>query len=352
MKTSTPSENWTRLIFIMIIVSVVTGILVTKWYAGRLSITQQAEAAFQEGNLKDGRALLLEHLAAHSDDDEARWILASSYAKSDPEIAIDYFQQVNKASRKFADAQRSVFLLASKLSRYDEAEQALDTLLEINPSDFGPKLAKAELYYQGKRYQDALPLIKEAIDAKPDRAESYILLADNFFDLNRASESIEPLRQALKFSPELITVHANLAYALHYSGQLDEAEEEAKWCLTREESLHRVRTILATIYRDQGQYEEALTEVNRSLQYNANDFSARILKAEILIFLRRAKEARAVLEPLYKSNSSNRELLSNLVRASAMSGDRDAARKYQLELAAAIKANPRSAKSNLIPTRE
>jgi Flp pilus assembly protein TadD len=70
------------------------------------------------------------------------------------------------------------------------------------------------LYHQAGRYRECIYAATEAIELKPDYAESYNNIAAAYEALGQWDDAIRASRQAIKLSPNLQLAKNNLAYSI------------------------------------------------------------------------------------------------------------------------------------------
>ncbi len=192
-------------------------------------------------------------------------------------------------------------------------------------------LAHARTHAERGEFEAALDQADRAIELNPDRIDAWLLRSEFLFRLHRSDEMVPALLRAIELDPERFEAHANLAYALRYVGRLDDAEREALWCLARNPRHVPVRRVLAEVRRDQGDIDAALREVRLALEHDPQDLDARLLEADLLIFLREFESAWSRLAPLLSQHPDNPRFLTALARAAQMSGRPDEAARLRAE---------------------
>ena len=193
-----------------------------------------------------------------------------------------------------------------------------------------------ELCYNAGRATDAIPFIRACIDARPDRANSYLLLAEALADANRDQEMITPLETCIRIAPQNFSAHANLAHAYQAAGQSSAAVREARWCLNVDPELTAVQIILAKALRDLGEFQQALTIVQKARESTRTNLGAAHLEADLLLFLDRGAEVYEQLMEFFDNHKDDRELISRLIRAALAAKKFDEAKEFRRQLAELI----------------
>jgi tetratricopeptide (TPR) repeat protein len=291
----------------------------------------------RSGNLAAAESCLEAYLLTHPDDVLCRKQLAESYWLSGNLDRALHHRLV--IARKSDDPDRAMRTLAAEAVNAREsqlAEAALKELLLGHPNDFAANLALGELYHGLGQNADAIPFIERCITARPDRFESYLLLADVLSDAGRSQEMIGPLEKCISISPENLTAHSNLAYAFQAAGRSEDAIKSARWCLARDPSLSRVRLVLAQALRDKGHHDAALETVQRVQQQEPENLDAMLIESEIKLFRGDRDSVYEKLTGYYEANKYDRRLVTHLMRAAAVNGDRENAKKWQRKLSELI----------------
>ena len=79
------------------------------------------------------------------------------------------------------------------------------------------------LYLEQKKYSQALHNFSQALNIKPDFAETHYNLATALMEMKRFKEATEHFYQALRFNPRMHVAHNNLANALVSQGRLHQS---------------------------------------------------------------------------------------------------------------------------------
>ena len=110
-----------------------------------------------------------------------------------------------------------------KLERLDEAIPLLKKAIELKP-DYAAAYDNlgTAIMHQG-RTREALPYFKKALELDPTVALVYNNLGNAFIQLGRAEEAVPLLRRAVQIDPDYATAWCNLGTALGQSGRADEA---------------------------------------------------------------------------------------------------------------------------------
>lgn len=85
---------------------------------------------------------------------------------------------------------------------------------------------RAHTYLDQQRYEEALPLFRQALQLQPEFAAAYLGMALTYHALRRHTEEIEALQHALALQPDLAWAHAFLGAAYLQRGETAAAARE------------------------------------------------------------------------------------------------------------------------------
>ena len=270
---------------------------------------------------------------AESPDDALRVELAEFLGRTDPLTALEELRRIEPGSKQWPRAARLVAAYNLKLGRDYDARPPLEALAGASPGDAGVHLSLAEIAFRGAGYESAL---EEARRVDPTSPEVDLLIAECLDNLGRPAEMIAPLRRALELDPELLPAHLNLAYALEKGGRPKEALPHVERFLATIPESVQGNKLLAMIQWSQGEREEALSSIRRSRRTEPSNVSLAILEAEILLDLRRGKEAFDLLAPFdggWGYEPRFLKVFAAAARSSPRAGDQAEAERLERRLA-------------------
>lgn len=98
--------------------------------------------------------------------------------------------------------------------------------LEIDPKNAGAQDVLGELARRDEQWDEAISRFSQAAKLDANFAEAYLGWGESLVSVKRYEEAIPPLRQAARLMPGNPAVHHALATALERSGHKDEAAQE------------------------------------------------------------------------------------------------------------------------------
>lgn len=116
-----------------------------------------------------------------------------------------------------------------RLNRFDEAEKAFERELAINPADEVSKYHLALTLIERKiRTDEAIKLLNEAIDVRPDYADAHYQLGKIYLEKGETAKAVEQLEAASNSDANKDYIHYQLSIAYRKSARKDDADRELK----------------------------------------------------------------------------------------------------------------------------
>jgi len=173
------------------------------------------------------------------------------------------------------------FRSRKKLSRELEARK-------LNPRDARSRHNLGVIYYQGRRYPQALAELTESVAIDPDRTDAQYFLGLTLLKLNRAAEAAVPLEKVVAVKPR----HGGdaimrLAEAKLGAGDLAEAERYALEAAHGAPTDAEARYVLAVALDANGKPDEVPRLLNEAIQLGRAHRGAR--RREAITAARKAK---------------------------------------------------------------
>lgn len=190
---------------------------------------------------------------------------------------------------------KSLDVFCDALSLYEQGKyeltrgatiKALDKFREsmkLKPDFPDPYIAIGDIYFNEKRYDDAVYMYSKAIEFAPSNVEPYIKLSETYFKMNDYQKSEETIRKAIDISGEKAghELFYKRALALSYMYKWDQASEpakravdilqnsqEVKYDRETQKLLAQYKTLLGRIYMKLGRNEEAIRELKDASENN------------------------------------------------------------------------------------
>jgi predicted Zn-dependent protease len=305
----------------------------------------EAALALERGDRDAAISLFQKHLDEFPDSSQTRLRLAVLLRESNPDKALEVLGAIPRTDPHRIAAMQQTAILQLVAGRTAAAQAALEEVVAAQPDNFGAQLSLAELYFDAKLPQSALPHAMSASRLSPKRAQTYLLIADIYDELHDPQSMIAPLQSAIELEPEYYEARLNLAYAALRIGDLDTAKQQATWCHRRQPRDVSALRILASAARDEGQFADARTFLAKGLEIAPQDLDCRILEADLLLYERQPQAAYDRLKELYDAHKTTVRYLGALARAAATSGKREESRALYKAIDELLEATRKTTRS-------
>jgi tetratricopeptide (TPR) repeat protein len=165
-----------------------------------LGTTEKALACFLVGSRMDVKSY------------EAQLGIARVYNKlNQPDNALTFakkamdLQSTGEASWEYARA-------CIALKRPGDAQEALEKVIQSDPTNAAASRGLAEIYWQQKEYKKAIPLLKVAYASNPNAEDAY-KIGRSLLEANKVDSAIYYLKEAISRNPGLYAANLDLARA-------------------------------------------------------------------------------------------------------------------------------------------
>jgi superkiller protein 3 len=225
----------------------------------------QAEAAFQAA------------VAAHPGgitEAQAHLGLAEVYlARKELEAAVTEFQAYLESQPNDVTARRELASVLSDLGKNDQALAELDRAGSPASEPLPTLLLRSKIYYQAKRYDDAIPVLNKAAGLAPKDPDIFARLGHVYLEKKDYANAARSLAAALQLDPKGNDILGELITALYFNKSYAAALKEIT-LLEQRESLPPVALFMrAACYDKLGQAAEALDAYQKFLAVNKDENS-------------------------------------------------------------------------------
>ena len=133
---------------------------------------------------------LLALVKAYPEDERAHTLLGNYYfGRQEYEAAITEYRRATAINPKFSQPYNQLGYALRSLERYDEAEQAFKTYVELIPGDPNPYDSYAELLMKRGRFAESIEQYRKALAQNANFASSYIGIANDQIFLGKPQEA-------------------------------------------------------------------------------------------------------------------------------------------------------------------
>lgn len=210
-------------------------------------LLSEARGYFINGNYKMAEPILNQMLLKNTKNPEVYQMLATIfYDKGQFSKAIKTFKRALEIDPSYTDASVGLSIILNDLGKYDEGKQVFleaQTQLEKKTGKQDPyideKLASkheelADLYYQYKRYNEALEQLLKAQSLSNRKAEVTLRIAEVYVQLGQTDKAIKDLKALVREYPHLIPARLKLGAVYYNSNNIAEATEQWENILIRD----------------------------------------------------------------------------------------------------------------------
>ncbi|WP_316234191.1 sulfotransferase [Bradyrhizobium sp. SZCCHNR1098] len=209
-----------------------------------LSIASQQAGSLQ--TLAEGAAAVAKKLQGRGDFTDAetifKLILAGQPNQFDALVGLgmvctttnrldeakEFFRRAVAVNDKSAEAHGSIGAVEASAGHYETAVQHYETALALAPSHPGILYAFAMVRQNQGLIDEAMALLRRAIDNKPQHLDAHFALGNLLYTAGKDIEAAKHYLKVLDFSPEHAETHNNIANVLLRQGHRERAIEHYK----------------------------------------------------------------------------------------------------------------------------
>lgn len=161
-----------------------------------------------------------------------------------------------------------------KNADFIEAEKCYKQLLQVKPNWPDVQHLLGILLGQLGRYDEALVLVKAAVENQKDSATFHNSLGNIYRHLNQLDLAISHFQIALKLQPDSTSVNNNLGILFQKQNQLNEAIKFYEAAIKIKPDYADAHFNLSTVYTQQQKFEEAINHLKIALQHQPEHLQA------------------------------------------------------------------------------
>jgi Flp pilus assembly protein TadD len=187
--------------------------------------------------------------------------------------ATSEFRAYLEAQPDDANARRELAVVLADLGKNDEALAELDRSGSATTEPLSALLLRSRIYYQAKRYDDAIPVLQKAAVLAPSNADIPARLGHVYMEKRDYPDAARTLAAAFQLDPNGNDILGELIAALYFNNSYPAALKEIN-LLEQRESLPPVALFMrAACYDKLGQAAEALDAYRKFLAVNKDENS-------------------------------------------------------------------------------
>ena len=251
--------------------------------------------AFIQGDTEKGDRLLDEAISINSAEPQALTFRGiSELEKGDTVKALEYFSKA-EASNPRLEIHGYFARCYSLLGRKQEAEQAAQKAIQMNPQDTLGHYELACICADQGKVVDALKHLVASVNSNPLFVKGYFALGALLALAGKPEEAIDVYRKGLQYVPDAHLLREQLCGLLASQGMFQEAIDETYECIRRRNSYDdHLRLGLYSVIL--GQFETAEKAFLKALELNPQNWEAHYNLGELYSAANLVEEARLQYE--------------------------------------------------------
>jgi len=191
---------------------------------------------------------------------------------------------------------------------YDKALEYVESAIRIKPIPRALKL-KARILEKMGRYEEALSILKEVLEADVKDDEAWLLLGEVLEDMEDFEEAAEAYSQCVRFNHRNMACWINRGNVMLFLEKYQEALMCYEKALTIRQDVPQVWNNRGVALKQLGQYDDALKSYNIAIDMDPNFADAYLNKAYLYFDLRKYEEALNAIEEYIKRREDTRGYL-------------------------------------------
>ncbi|NJD05937.1 MAG: tetratricopeptide repeat protein [Methylococcaceae bacterium] len=239
--------------------------------------------------------------------------------------------------------------LFTEMKKFDQAEQAIKTLISTEPSVLQNRLTLAKFYFQLERWSDVETALRAAIRDFPDDTQPVLALVEFLLNRGDTGRAESELQSAITAHPKSLEPVAALSGLLERSKKAEQAEKVLQDFIQANEDTPeavKAQVALAELIARRGRYADAEKVADEVLKEHPSDRQALLLKGKLALNRKNAQDAIAAFRSILKEQPDATEVLSLLASAFQMDGKPTLAQE-NLERAVQVKPTDFGLRRNL-----
>lgn len=207
----------------------------------------EAKDLFIEGHYSQAEPILNQLLLQQPKNPEIYQMLATIYySVGQFNKAIKTFKKALEIDPHFTDASVGLSIILNDLGRYDEGKKVFieaQSLLDQRRGSSEPFIEEkfaakheelADLYFQYKRYNEAVAELLKALELSQRKADLTIRLSEFYLQMGSKDKAIRDLRRLILDQPDCHTARVKLGLIFYNNNNIAEAVEQWEAVLVRE----------------------------------------------------------------------------------------------------------------------
>lgn len=256
---------------ILYVLAIIIPILVLYLEYKKINLTEliticMAKISILSKNNKKAKNFLVSLVTKYPNSKIGHKMLAQIYEQEGGmRKAIDEYVKVVEVDKQDYDSYYKITLLLKELGSKDEAIEMLKNLNNKKPDFLEATITLGDLLCEQERYKEALTVVTEALKYHPNNYDLYYSMGIVYTMLNDFSSAKTCYEKAATINTLLHTTDYNIAQINLILGDIEEAEKYFMKCINDEELSPKACFYIAKIYMIRNDKDNAIKYLNVSI---------------------------------------------------------------------------------------
>ncbi len=228
-------------------------------------------------------------------------------ASGESGAAIEAFMEVFRHRRGDLSVARRLSSMLRSAGRYEDALRVLAECVEANPEAASPVITLGDLYVYGWRIEESVGAYKKALQRDSSSGYAKVALACSYLLKRESDKAIDLLGRSLENDQRDARTLLMLGEALLHRGQIDEAIENLVSAAKDSEYEHMARIALSNALLQSGEPDRAIREAQLAVSSQPDSLAFAAL-ARALMEAGRFRDTRQAIEKGLKSTPDSPDL--------------------------------------------
>jgi TonB family protein len=187
--------------------------------------------------------------------------------------ALAFYEQATKVEPPYEPArlQREIAVTLLRLGRSGEAIETAKKVIETDPTNTDGYQALAAAYHDDHQYQQAVDIVKSALQLKPEDQALWTILADNYQHVGNLTEAEKAYGYLIRVNPGGGEAYLGLASVLARQNKPSEAETLLRKGVALSPANPNGHLELGGLLARQGRSKEAEAEYRKALELDPDN---------------------------------------------------------------------------------
>jgi tetratricopeptide (TPR) repeat protein len=219
--------------------------------------------------------------------------LGAAYVERDAlDQAISEFKKISPESALFADSRRSIFLILRKQNKTGEGIRILEEAIEAKPNEEDLYLLLADVFEKENQLEKALSTLQRGLDKNQNNEGIHFQMGALYDKMGDFDKMAAEMTEVLRLNPNHADALNYLGYSYSERGiRLEEALKLIQKAMELKPNMGYITDSLGWVYYRLGDYQKAATELEKANQLTPDDSTITEHLADSYVKLSRVEKA-------------------------------------------------------------